>query len=29
MFEHAAEAIYSFLTAKDEDAHVEAGWRPN
>jgi len=25
----AAEAIYAFLTAKDEDAGVEAGRRPN
>ena len=25
----AAEAIYAFLTAKDEDARVDAGRRPN
>jgi len=25
----AAEAIYAFLTAEDEDAGVEAGRRPN
>ncbi len=25
----AAEAIYVFLTGKDEDAGVEAGRRPN